>query len=201
MKTLLTILFSPLQSIITHWSGYLGNYARRSFYKNKLIYLGRGAIIDEGAIIKTPEHTYIGDKSHIDKNVMIDGKVLIGNYVHIAENCLIQGGSLVKIGNFVGIASGTKIYSATDTVYNGLIPSPLVPKELRNPLRKGQVNLEDHVFIGANCVILPNVTIGEGSVIGACSLVLKNIPAWKVCYGIPARPIKNRPKINPLGSF
>jgi len=189
------VLSSPLLSIITHWSGLSGNYLRYSFYKKKLKNLGSGSIIDEGVIITEPEKVSIGQRTHVDKYVIILGKVEIGNYVHIAQNCLLQGGSSVKIGDYVGIASGSKIYSATDTIYDGKRIGPMIPPKYRNPLFKSPVVIEKDVFIGAGCIILPNVRIGEGAVVGAGSLVLKDIPSWKIAVGSPAKPIKDRPRI------
>lgn len=58
--------------------------------------------------------------------------------------------------------------------------------------RLGEVKIEDDVFVGANTVICNSVTIGKGAVIGAGSIVTKNIPAYQVWAGNPARYIKDR---------
>ncbi|MBN2965577.1 CatB-related O-acetyltransferase, partial [Sulfurospirillum sp. T05] len=57
---------------------------------------------------------------------------------------------------------------------------------------KGDIIIEDDVWIGSNCVILSGVTIGRGSVIGAGSVVTKNIPKYSIVGGNPAKVIKNR---------
>jgi acetyltransferase-like isoleucine patch superfamily enzyme len=52
--------------------------------------------------------------------------------------------------------------------------------------------IEDNVWIGANCIIMKGITIGEGSVIGAGSIVTKDIPPYSIAVGVPAKVIKNR---------
>jgi len=72
----------------------------------------------------------------------------------------------------------------------------MIPAEHRNPVFKKPVVIEKDVFVGAGCVVLPGVKIQEDAVVGADSLVTKGIPPWKVAVGSPAKPIKDRPKIN-----
>jgi acetyltransferase-like isoleucine patch superfamily enzyme len=170
---------------------------RYLYYKKKLRNLGAGCIIDQGVIIKKPETISIGDNVWIDKNVIILGGegIEIGRRVHIAQNCMIQGEGTVKIGNYVGIAANSMIFSATDTIHGGKRIGPMVPPKYRNPVSKKPVNIEKDAFIGAGCIVLPGVRIGEGATVGAGSVVTKDIPPWKVAVGCPAKPIKDRPQI------
>ncbi|MFN8358268.1 MAG: putative colanic acid biosynthesis acetyltransferase [Spirosomataceae bacterium] len=57
--------------------------------------------------------------------------------------------------------------------------------------------VESYAFIGARTFVMCGVTIGEGAVIGACSLVTKDMPHWTVCAGNPCKPIKKRILTNP----
>ena len=59
-------------------------------------------------------------------------------------------------------------------------------------MMEGKIKIEDDVWIGSNVIILPNINIGKGSIIGAGSVVTKNIPEYSVAVGVPARVIKNR---------
>jgi len=191
------ILDSFLMMIVMHLTGKPGNILRHYIYKKRLRHLGEGSIIDQGAIITNPCNVSIGDHSFIDKYVIIlgDKGVQIGRRVHIAQNCLIQGGGFVKIGDCVGIAANSMIFSATDTIHNGKRIGPMIPPMYRNPVLKKPVIIKKDAFIGAGCIILPGVRIGEGAVVGAGSLVIEDIPAWKIAVGTPAKPIKDRPKI------
>ena len=81
----------------------------------------------------------------------------------------------------MAITAGTKIL----THY-------LDPNEKGNKFRFGEVHIEDDVFIGVNVIICNAVTIGKGSIVGAGSVVTKNIPPYQVWAGNPARFIKER---------
>ena len=71
--------------------------------------------------------------------------------------------------------------------------SPTVPIEFRN-VKKGDIILNEHVIVGANSIILPNVILSEGSVIGANSLVGKSTKEWTIYGGSPIIELKKRNK-------
>ncbi len=177
--------------IATYLPDISGNILRRLYYKKKLKYMGDSCRIYQGAVITHPQNVSIGDYTLIDRNVIISGDVgvEIGRRVHIAHNCLIQGGGFVKIGDYVGIGANSMIFSATDTIHGGKRVGPTIPAEYRNPVFKKPVIIEKDVFIVAGCVVLPGVKIGEGAMVGAVSLVNKDIPPWKVAVGSPAKPM------------
>jgi acetyltransferase-like isoleucine patch superfamily enzyme len=62
---------------------------------------------------------------------------------------------------------------------------------MRPLISKGKVIIGDNVWIGEGAMILPNVHIGEGAIIAANSVVTKDIPAYSIAVGIPAKIIKN----------
>lgn len=109
--------------------------------------------------------------------------------VNIKGRAIIYGGvgidtvspEKIYIGNNVAITSGTKIL----THY-------LDPAKKGNIFRYGEVHIEDNVFIGVNTCICNSVTIGEGAIVGAGSVVTKDIPPYQVWAGNPARYIKDR---------
>jgi putative colanic acid biosynthesis acetyltransferase WcaF len=63
------------------------------------------------------------------------------------------------------------------------------------PLMTGAIEIGADAFVGARAFILPGVLIGEGAVVGACSLVTKNVPSWSVWAGSPASFVRARRKI------
>lgn len=87
----------------------------------------------------------------------------------------------IFIGNNVAITAGTKILSHY-----------LDPSVKGRVFRIGEVHIEDDAFIGMNVCICNSVTIGKGSVVGAGSIVTKDIPAYQVWAGNPARYIKDK---------
>ena len=111
--------------------------------------------------------------------------------VNIKGRALIYGGvrfdtvapDKVFIGNNVAITAGTKIL----THY-------LDPTRKGRMFRIGEVHIEDDVFIGVNTIICNSVTIGKGAIVGAGSVVTKNIPPYQCWAGNPAHYIKDRAK-------
>ena len=71
--------------------------------------------------------------------------------------------------------------------------NPTVPSALTNPTN-GKITIGKFVNIGSNCVIMPNVEIGEGSVVGALSFVNKSIRSWGIYFGSPVKRIGDRKK-------
>lgn len=116
----------------------------------------------------------------------IGTNVQMNDYVHIAV------AERMSIGDRVLIASKVHITDHNHGRYSGALrpdDSPLTPPA-RRPLSCSPVVIEDDVWIGENAVILPGVTIGRGSVIGALSTVTKDVPAYSISVGSPARVIK-----------
>jgi lipopolysaccharide O-acetyltransferase len=119
------------------------------------------------------------------KTLHFGSNVQINDYVHITAM------ESVKIGNNVLMASKIYISDCTHGNYSGVEnhSSPEVPPIKRSYVCKPVV-IEDNVWIGESVSILPGVTIGKGCVIGANSIVTKNIPPYVIAVGTPAKPIK-----------
>lgn len=113
----------------------------------------------------------------------------MGNDVIINMNCTFVDDKEIRIGNRVLIASNVQIYTASH---------PVLPEERLVEDWKGRqntffrtyarpVDISDNVWIGGGCILLPGVTIGENSVIGAGSVVNRSVPADCVAAGNPCR--------------
>ena len=120
----------------------------------------------------------------------IEAKLVIGNNVKLNHNCHIGVMKSVKIGNDVLFASNVFISDHTHGSYNGNLQSnPFQPPNDRE-IFCGSIEIKDRVWIGENVVVLLGVTIGESSIIGANSVVTKDIPSFSIAVGSPARVIK-----------
>jgi len=97
----------------------------------------------------------------------------LGKKTDIGAFCYINAKEGVIIEDDVQIGAGVKVYSI-DTISN----------------KKGKVILKKNCKIGANSVILPNITVGENSIIGAFSFVNKNIPDNVIAFGVPVKVIR-----------
>ncbi|OEC86143.1 hypothetical protein A9507_11710 [Methanobacterium sp. A39] len=148
------------------------------------------------AKIVKPEVIDIGSNSMIDDFSFIYGGkgIKIGKYAHLESFVSIIGGGKLVVGDYAVIATGSRILTGTDTYYGGKRMSTALPEEKRNVIR-GKVVIEKDGFVGTNSVIHPNVTIGEGAIIGSNSLVLRDVEPWSINVGTPSRKIGERPKV------
>ncbi len=162
-------------------------------------YLGEGVIIYPQAKIIKPEAIEIGPYSMIDDFSFINGGqgIRIGRYVHIASFVSIIGGGRLEVGDYADIAVGARILTATDTYHGGSRMTTALPEENRNVVRSF-VCIGKDAFIGTNSVVHPGVTIGEGAILGSCSLALKDCEPWTIYAGIPCKPIGERPRVSEL---
>lgn len=156
--------------------------------------IGVDVIIDELSVITRPELITLGSHIAIDMWTYISTAAELGDYIHIAPSVTILGGanSLIKMGNFTNIGSGSRIVCATDDFKQGMI-SPVVPIKYRSVI-SAPVIFEDFATLGVNCVVLPGVTLAEGTIVGANSLIIKDTKPWTIYAGSPARPIGERSK-------
>lgn len=158
---------------------------------------GSDVLISPLVSITRPELVSLGSHVSIDPWFHCTTQLVVGDYVHIQANVTIIGGKegLLKMGNFTNIsAKGTIVCVSEKFKGEGLIAAPGIPKEFLDEKKSGPIVFEDFVNTGANVTILPGVTLKEGSVIGACSLVTKDTEPWTIYAGTPARPVAKRKK-------
>lgn len=169
-------------------------------YKDKFDYsvlkhTGEDVLISNRVDIRRPHLVSIGNHVAIDAGFYITTGAVLGDYIHIAPYVCVIGGEkgFLKMGHFTNISVGGRIICGSDEFMGeGLISAPGLPDEFRDNLLIEPVVFENFVNTGANVTIMPGVTLAEGSVIGACSLVTKNTEPWTIYTGIPARPFKIR---------
>ena len=127
--------------------------------------LGRHSVVEDFACLNNAVgDLIIGDYTRIGMGDTIIGPVQIGNHVNLAQNVTVTGLN----HNF-----------------------ELVDKRIdEQGINKKLIVIEDNVWVGANAVILPGVTLGYHSIVAAGSVVTRSIPPYCVCAGIPARVIK-----------
>lgn len=122
------------------------------------------------------------------QNVSFNPEIIIGNNVSFNSDVHIGCIDRVLIGNDVLIAS--KVY-ISDHSHGAINSSELsIPPVSRELYSKGPVIIKDKVWIGENVSILPGVTVGEAAIIGANSVVTKDVPARAIVAGNPAKILK-----------
>ena len=130
----------------------------------------------------------------IDFHCEYGKNIHVGDDVIINMNCTFVDNNRIDIGSKVMIASDVKIYTATHSTsfmdYAGDSEATDFQKNFGRTLYAKPIRIEDGAWIGGGSVILPGVTIGARSVIGAGSVVTRDIPADCVAVGNPCRVIK-----------
>lgn len=118
-------------------------------------------------------------------------RLSIGEGVQFNDFCHITATEKVSIGKNVLLASKVYISDCSHGSYgmNGIHSDPAqIPKD--RPLITSAVTIEDDVWLGDGVCVLPGVTIGKGAIVGANAVVNKDIPAYTVAVGVPARSVK-----------
>jgi acetyltransferase-like isoleucine patch superfamily enzyme len=119
--------------------------------------------------------------------------IYIGNNVSINMRCTLIDSHEIRIGNNILIAPNVQIYTSTHPIeLDDRLTPDWIPKSGTYFCRTyaSPVTIEDGCWIGAGVIILPGVKIGKESVIGAGSVVTKDIPANSVAVGNPCRVIR-----------
>lgn len=157
--------------------------------------IGEDVRISDLSVITRPHLISLGNHVAIDQFVTITTNAEIGDYVHIAPNCSIIGGadSKVIMDDHSGMAAGARVIAGGADFNSGSLTNPQVPKEYRQEIIE-TVIFEKFAILGTNSVVLPGVTLSEGCVIGANSLVTKTTEPWTIYVGNPAKAIKKRNK-------
>ena len=149
---------------------------------------GKHSVIHRSARMDTPPYRKfsIGDYSVIESFACINnavGDVMIGDHTRIGLHNTIIGP--VKIGSHVNLAQGITV-TALNHNFNDAEKRIDEQGVSTNP-----VTIEDDVWVGANAVILPGVTIGNHCVVAAGAVVTKDVPPHSLVAGVPAKVIKN----------
>ncbi len=143
------------------------------FLKLTLKKLGKNVLIDYGCYIRYPWRVSVGSNVSLNRGCNIYASMKVA-------------GAEIILGNNVALGPNVTLFGAGHDISSLALPDTA-----------GNIVIKDYVWIGGNSTILYGVTIGEGAVIAAGSVVTKNVESYSVVAGIPAKKIKNREIGNP----
>lgn len=169
-------------------------YSREELRELGLKEYGKNVLISKKASIYNANKVVIGNNVRIDDFCILSGKVIIGNNVHISAYVALYGGDVgIYFNDYSGASTRTTIFALSDDFSGEYMTNSMIEEEYRNVIT-GKVEIDRYAQIGANCVILPNVKIGQGCAVGSMSLVKNDLQEFTIYAGIPCEKIKDRSK-------
>lgn len=169
---------------------------REAYYKKKLGGYDQYFSIEKGVIINNPQCLFLGRGVGVGANtffgpvteyanIFYDPKIVIGKGTQIGKHCSIAAIDKVIIGENVLFAGYVHITDHSHGYED--ITKPIGPQRL---ICKGPVEIEDDCWLGFSCEILSGVHIGKHCIVAARAVVTKNVPAYSIVAGNPAKVIK-----------
>ncbi len=166
------------------------------YYRHVFGSFGRGSVLYKPLMLNNPRFVHIGRNVVIRKGARIEAIVTdaapppqlrIGDDVNIEQNVHIICHSNIVIGNEVSITGNCAIVDVTHPFEDVHDPTKIGSRILAEP---SFVEIGDRSFLGFGAVVLPNVRIGHYCVVGAHSLVTKDVPQYSVVAGNPAKVLR-----------
>jgi acetyltransferase-like isoleucine patch superfamily enzyme len=169
--------------------GWLNQIMRRIFWRALARSVGSALTINPGVGMRYPETFEIGESVFIGAQTFLqgrfDGRLRIGNHVWIGPQSYFDARDLT-LEDYVGWGPGAKVLGSTHTGRPVDLPIIQTDLEIRPVL------VEKWADIGTNATLLPGVTIGQGSIVGAGAVVTKDVPPYAIVAGVPATVIRSR---------
>ncbi len=145
----------------------------------------------------------IGRNTHIRGELFTfghGGVIHIGEYCYVGENTRVWSAGEIRIGNRVLIAHNCSLFDSdthpmsAQARHQHFVNIITTGHPLSINLRESHIFIEDDAWIGAHSIVLKGITIGRGAVVGAGSVVTKDVAPWTVVAGNPARVIREIPE-------
>lgn len=171
-----------------------GYISIRATIRHDDLQLGKHTFIDDRVFIYQDERggaVQLGDDVHIHRDTIIQNgfgaHIRIGRSTHLQCRCILSAYSgSIEIGDHVEIAPYCCFYSYNHRIEIGT-PMQRQPIETR-----GGIRIESDVWLGVGVTVLDGVRIGRGAIVGAGSVVTRDVPAYAIVGGAPARQIGTR---------
>jgi acetyltransferase-like isoleucine patch superfamily enzyme len=155
---------------------------------------GEDVFISGNVEIRRPNLVEIGAHVAIDSGFYLTTAARIGSYVHISPYVTCIGGAdaILEMGDFTTLAAGVRLIVLGDEHLGAGLVGPVIPDPYKDRLVGGKIKLEKFAAVGTSSILMPGVTMAEGSVLGAGSLLNRDTEPWTIYVGTPAQAIKKR---------
>ncbi len=172
--------------------GKIGLFLRFNYYKLRLGKCLAGNRFEIGLKVEYPKNIMLGAKCYLGPSCKVYASktslIKIGSNITVNSNVMInaRGKGLINIGNNVLIGPNVVIRSNNHSYRNSI---ELIKEQ---GMEDGEIIIKNNVWIGSNCVILPNCTIGEGSIVAAGAVVTKDVKPNTIVGGVPAKFLRDK---------
>jgi dTDP-4-amino-4,6-dideoxy-D-glucose acyltransferase len=157
---------------------------------------GEDVYVSSSVEIRRPKLVEIGSHVAIDSGFYLTTKARIGSYIHIGPYVTCIGGAdaTLIMDDFSTIAAGARLIVRGDEHLGEGLVGPTIPEPFKDNLIGGSIKIEKFANVGTNAIVMPGLTLREGSVLGAGSLLTNDTEPWTIYIGMPAKAIKVRNK-------
>jgi acetyltransferase-like isoleucine patch superfamily enzyme len=153
--------------------------------------VGEGVQVFADALVLGPGAISLADGARIDDYCRLEGgqRLDVGRWVHISSFVSIFGGGTCLIGDGAAFAGGSRVITGSDQA--DACMSAAAPLEWRHVER--YTSIIDHLsFVATNATMLPGTSLGVGAILAAGGVATKDIPAWEIWGGVPAKKVGER---------
>ncbi len=162
-----------------------------AFRPEELARCGEGCVFEAGCLVFHPENVHLGRNVYVGHQAILkgyyDNRMEIGDETWIGQQCFLHSAGGLRIGARVGIGPAVRVITSRHAEAGRETPI------LFSPIELAEVVIEDDADLGVGAIVLPGVTIGRGAQIGAGAVVSRDVPAYAVAAGVPARVVRQRP--------
>lgn len=162
-----------------------------AFTREQFKSLGDDCVFEPGVMVFHPETITLGRNVYVGHQAILKGyyrnEMVIGDETWIGQQCFFHSAGGLTLGARVGVGPGVKIITSSHAEAGRDVPV------LHSPVDFAPVVIEDDSDLGVGSIVLPGVTVGRGAVVGAGSVVTRDVPPYAVVAGAPARVLRYRP--------
>ncbi len=174
-----------LESVKRHASHGSGAFAPGDFFA-----LGENVVFEPGVLVFHPGRISLGSNVYVGHNAILKGyhrrRMLIGDDTWIGQGCFFHSAGGLRIGRAVGIGPMVKLLTSVHRDHD--LAKPLICHDLKF----AEIVIGDGADVGVGAIVLPGVRIGEGAQVGAGAVVTRDVEAFTVVAGNPARVLRKR---------